>query len=147
MDLMFLRREKPRQLTFAERLERLKQTGCLHQQPRPGIHVFLRDGCAVVVEEPSQGKPRILRAGRVIGREIGELVDLGYQKNWRTPSGASEPALAAELKSLHALVEDVREQLGLPSFYNESLGTVNDAHHYDRVAGRDGVLPSRSEAH
>ncbi len=147
MDLMFLRREKPRQITFAERLEGLKQAGCAHQQPRPGVHVFVRNGCAVVVEERPGGKPRITRSGRVIGHEIGELVDLGYQKNWRTPSGASAPALATELKALHELVEDVREGLGLPSFYNESLGTVNDAHHYDRVAGRDGVLPSRSGAH
>lgn len=147
MDLMFLRRDKPRALSFAERLERLKQAGCVHQQPRAGLHVLVRNGCAVVVEEQSEGKSRIVRSGRLIGREIGELVDLGYQKNWRTPSGVSEPALAAELKALHELVEDVREGLGLPSFYNESLGTVNDAHHYDRVAGRDGVLASRSEAH
>jgi len=144
---MFLRREKPRQSSFAERLERLQQAGCLHQQPRPGIHVFLREGCAVVVEQQREGKPRILRSGRLIGREIGELVDLGYQKNWRTPSGRSEPALANELKALHDLVEDVREHLGLASFYNESLGTVNDAHHYDRVAGRDGLLPSGAESH
>lgn len=147
MEVMFLRREKARPLTFAERLERLRAAGCLHQQPQPGIHVFLRDGCAVVIEEQAQGKPRILRSGYVIGREIGELVDLGYQKNWRTPSGVTEPALANQLKALHELVEDVREQLGLPSFYNESLGTVNDAHHYDRVAGRDGVLPSRAGGH
>jgi|YNPMSStandDraft_1061717.scaffolds.fasta_scaffold03982_5 hypothetical protein len=142
MKLMFLRRVKPRELSFAERLKRLEQTGCLHQQPRPGIHVFLRDGCAVVVEENPSGRPCIRRSGRLIGREVGELVDLGFQKNWRTPSGVTEPALANELKALHALVEDVREHLGLPSFYNESLGTVNDAHHYDRVAGRDGASAS-----
>jgi hypothetical protein len=144
MDLMFFRREKPPEVTFAERLERLKRAGYTVQQPEAGKAVLVRDGFAVLVENETRGKPRIRRAGYIVGREIGELVDLGYQKEWRTRSGVREPALATQLKTLHHFLEDVREQLALPSFYNESLGTVNDAHHYDRLAGREGALPQRA---
>jgi hypothetical protein len=31
----------------------------------------------------------------------------------------------------------LKEALGLPSLYNESLGTVSEAYQYDRVVGRD----------
>jgi len=64
---------------------------------------------------------------------MGLLVDAGYQKFWRTPNGQCAPALADELRELHAFEQDLREALGLESWYNTSLGTVNDLHEYDRV--------------
>ena len=90
-----------------------------------------------MLDEVPPGGLRISKAGWIIGKEIGELVDLGYQKEWRTRSGAKAPALAEQLKALHTTIEDLRENLGLTSHYNESLGTVNDSHLYDRVAGRE----------
>jgi hypothetical protein len=33
--------------------------------------------------------------------------------------------------------------LGLPSLYNESLGTVSESYHYDRVADRDRAAVDR----
>ena len=47
---------------------------------------------------------------------------------WRSPSGRTAPALATHLKALHAFEEDLKEGLGLPSLYNESLGTTSDLH-------------------
>ncbi len=145
--MFFLRKEKPPEISFTERLERLKRAGFRIRDLEPGKVLALRDGCAAVIENPPGGKPRIARAGYVVGRELGELVDLGYQKVWQTPGGVREPALAFQLKALHAALEDLREHLGLASFYNESLGTVNDAHLYDRLAGRDNHLPARREGH
>jgi hypothetical protein len=76
------------------------------------------------------------RAGWVLGAEIAALVDGGYQKFWRAGS-RRVPALAQHLKELHDFEEDLREALGLESLYNTSLGTTNDLHVYDRLAGRE----------
>ncbi len=65
------------------------------------------------------------------------LVNRGYQVFWRTPAGRSLPAHASQLKLLHNFEEDLKEGLGLPSLYNESLGTTSDLHLYDRVEDRD----------
>jgi len=73
----------------------------------------------------------------MIGSEIGLLVNGGYQMFWRTPTSHRVPAQAPQLKALHNFQEDLREALGLPSLYNESLGTTSDLHLYDRVEHRD----------
>jgi len=88
-----------------------------------------RGRCAALIGDPLH----IQQVGRVLGDEIGLLVDGGYQKFWRTPTGQCAPALADQLKELHAFQEDLREILGLESLYNTSLGTVNDLHEYDRL--------------
>jgi hypothetical protein len=83
------------------------------------------------------GAPRIAqRAGILAGGEIANLVDGGFQKFFRTPSGKSKPALATDLRALHDFEEDLKEALGLESLYNESLGTVSTFYQYDRLQGR-----------
>ena len=78
-----------------------------------------------------------------MGEETGVLVDGGFQKFFRTPSGKEKPALAAELQALHDFEEDLREALGLESLYNQSLGTVSALYLYDRVQDRDRGVPKR----
>jgi hypothetical protein len=41
------------------------------------------------------------------------------------------------LKALQSFSEELKEALGLPSLYNESLGTVSESYHYDRIENRD----------
>jgi len=53
------------------------------------------------------------------------------------------PATAEHLKALQSFTEELKEALGLPSLYNESLGTVSEAYHYDRVEGRDKAAVDR----
>jgi hypothetical protein len=101
-----------------------------------------RGNCAVDIRE-EDGKVRPGQAGMLIGDEIGALVDGGYQKFFRTPSGKNKPALADELKALHNFEEDLREGLGEESLYNESLGTVSTFYLYDRVKDRDAGVPRR----
>ena len=72
------------------------------------------------------------------------LVDGGYQKFFLTPSGKKKPALADELKALHDLEADLKEKLGLPSLYNEGLGTVSTLYQYDRVKDRDRGVAKRA---
>ena len=81
--------------------------------------------------------------GFLAGGELGVLLDRGYQKFWKT-SRMELPATADSLKAVHRFAEELREAIGEPSLYNESLGTTSDVYLYDRVKGRD--LPRRGAA-
>ena len=52
-------------------------------------------------------------------------------------------ATADHLKSLQQFSEELKEALGLPSLYNESLGTVSEAYQYDRIVDRDKPAAER----
>ena len=133
---MFFKNQKPHQWTFDERLGNLKQFRFEVKNQGSGALVT-RDGCGAMVESPAEGKVKVGKAGVMVGGEIANLVSRGYQMFLRTPSGKEIPALADQLKKLHAFEEDLREGLGLTSLYNLSLGTTSDDHLYDRVEERD----------
>jgi len=134
---MFFRREKPRVLTFSDRIDQARSAGFQVSAGPQGATRVSRNGIACDVRESSDGLPGLSLTGALIGNEIAPLVELGYQKVWQTSSGTRLPATAAHLKALHAFTEDLREALGLTSLYNEGLGTVNQVHLYDRVVDRD----------
>ena len=134
---MFFRREKPYQPTFAERIETLKKLGFLADLSDPRQAVVTRDGIGALLKDRRGQHPQVDRVGLVVNREIAVLVNGGYQMFWKIPAGRMVPALAAQLKNLHNFEEDLKESLGLPSLYNESLGTTSDLHLYDRVEHRD----------
>jgi hypothetical protein len=133
---MFFRNQKPHEWTFAERLANLKQYHFDVQLQAAGALVT-RDGCGAMVQDLGAGQVKVGKAGLLVGAEIASLVSRGYQMFLRTPSGKEIPALADQLKKLHAFEEDLREGLGLTSLYNLSLGTTADDHLYDRVEDRD----------
>jgi hypothetical protein len=134
---MFFRRETPREPSFAERIEGLKKLGFTTNLLSSGRAQVSRDGIGAIVEDRPGQRPHVNKAGLISGGEIGALVNGGYQMFWKTPSGKRVPALATQLKKLHDFEEDLKEGLGLPSLYNESLGTTSDLHLYDRVEHRD----------
>jgi hypothetical protein len=143
MKRMFFRRERPKNLTFEERLSQLKSLGfTVTQRPGAGVRVS-RGSCAVDLENRQDAVHITDRAGIAMGSDIGFLVDGGFQKFFRTKSGKTKPALAAELKALHDFEEDLKEGLGQESYYNESLGTVSTFYLYDRVKDRDHGVPKR----
>jgi len=133
---MFFRREKPTIPSFGDRIRTLNEAGFQTLVQPNGRTRVVRGLCAAEIRDDA-GTPLVEATGILVREEIGALVDLGYQKIFQTPSGARLPARAAHLKALHAFDEDLRELLGLKSLYNESLGTTNQAHLYDRVEGRD----------
>jgi hypothetical protein len=141
---MFFRREKPRELSFAERIASLERQGFAAEPQGRGRIKVSRDSCAAIVQQERDGSARITRAGVLAGGEIAVVVDGGYQKFLESPGGRRVPALAAHLQKLHAFLEDLRDGLGLVSLYNESLSTVNDLHRYDRVRDRDRGVPRRA---
>jgi hypothetical protein len=134
---MFFRREKPHESTFVERIAKLKALGFSSKPLDSQRAQVSRDGVAAVIEDRPGQRPHVNKAGLLIGDQIGLLVNRGYQMFWRTPAAKQVPAQASQLKSLHNFEEDLKEGLGLPSLYNESLGTTSDLHLYDRVEDRD----------
>jgi len=141
---MFFRRERPKQLTFQDRMDSLRSAG-FTITPLAGTRLRVsRDGCAAVLDRDGEMLLMAERPGVSIGDEIGALVDGGFQKFLQTPSGKRKPALAAELKALHRFQEDLREALGMVSLYNESLGTVSTFYVYDRLTDRDAGVPKRA---
>ena len=135
---MFFRRERPKKLTFSDHMAAARSAGFKTESVAGGKTRIERDGVACVAEPGMEEVPRfIVRAGIVIGSEIGSLTDGGFQKFFTTPGGKRKPALAEELKAIQNFQEDLREALGLTSLYNESMGTVSNLYLYDRVEGRD----------
>jgi hypothetical protein len=141
---MFFRRERAKNPTFAERLENLRKAGFTVTGQAGGAVRVSRGDCAVDLKEEGGTVHRQDRAGILVGAEIGVLVDGGYQKFFRTPTGKKKPALADELKALHDFEEDLKEGFGEDSLYNESLGTVSTFYLYDRVKDRDRGVPKRA---
>lgn len=84
--------------------------------------------------------------GWVLRGKISKLVDHGNQKLFQTPD-TRIAATADALKSIHRFSEEVREVIGEPSLYNESLGTVSNAYLYDRLKGREPGTATASNSH
>jgi hypothetical protein len=100
--------------------------------------VFLKKlNVSAALDRTADGGIKIFaRPGYLVGGEIAKLIDRGYQKFLRTTK-AEVPATADHLSAIHQFTEELKEAIGSPSLYNESLGTVNDNHVYDRVDERD----------
>jgi len=93
--------------------------------------------CSAAIEKMPEGEVKIFAyPGYLIGSEIAKLVNKGYQQVLKTTK-TEVAATADHLKALHQFAEEIKEAVGKPSLYNESLGTVSDAYSYDRVEGRD----------
>lgn len=141
--IMFFRREKAKTYSFEDRLSDLRSAGFqIESAPRGGTRA-IRGGCAADLSDSGDGVVGFGSTGVLVGSEMGELVDVGYQKVWMTPSGRKVAAEADQLKALHAFTEDLREAVGLTSLYNQGLGTTNEKHLYDRVQNRDQGQPDR----
>jgi hypothetical protein len=140
---MFFRRERPKNPSFADRLENLRKAEFTVAQPAAGKVRVSRAPCAIDLTDAGGAVHSIGTAGIQVGDEIGVLVDGGFQKFFQTPSGKKKPALADELKALHEFEEDLKEGLGQESYYNESLGTVSTFYLYDRVKDRDRGVARR----
>ena len=76
--------------------------------------------------------------------QFSRLWDAGYQKFLLTDDGLKFPALATHLQGLRRFNEELRTALGIPTFYNEALGSVSQVSVYDRVKGRAGDVPDET---
>jgi hypothetical protein len=80
----------------------------------------------------------------MLNGQFTRLWDAGYQKFLLTDEGLKVPALAVHLKNLRKFNEELRTALGVPTFYNEALGSVSQLSVYDRVKGRKGAVPDET---
>jgi hypothetical protein len=125
--------------TYEEALAWLRDNGFdVTDAPGTNGRVFLRkyNVSAAIQRTPEDGVKIFAYPGYLIGSEISKLVNRGYQQFLKT-SKTEVPATADHLKALHSFAEELKVALGLPSLYNESLGTVSDSYHYDRIVDRD----------
>lgn len=76
--------------------------------------------------------------------QFTKVWDAGYQKFLITDDGHKVPALASHLQNLRRFNEELRTALGVPTFYNEALGSVSQVSVYDRVRGRKGDVPDET---
>lgn len=107
------------------------------EAPGTANRVFLKKlNCSAAIEKDGDGVKIFAYPGYLIGGEISKLVNRGYQQFLKTTK-TEVPATADKLKALHAFTEELKEALGLPSLYNESLGTVAEGYVYDRLQDRD----------
>ena len=106
--------------------------------PGTSSRVFLRkyNVSAAIERTPGEGVKIFAYPGYLIGSEISKLVNRGYQQFLKT-SKSEVPATAEQLKSLQTFSEELKMALGLHSLNNESLGTVAESYHYDRIENRD----------
>src|SRR5947199_3529877 len=125
--------------TYEEALAWLRDHGFdVTDAPGTTNRVFLRkhNVSAAIQKTPEDGVKIFAYPGYLIGSEISKLVNRGYQQFLKT-SKHEVPATADQLKALQTVSEDLKMALGLPSLSNESLGTVSESYHYDRVENRD----------
>jgi hypothetical protein len=83
--------------------------------------------------------PTILMNG-----QFTRLWDAGYQKFLLTDDGRKFPANADQLLRMRRFNEELRTALGVPTYYNEALGSTSQVSVYDRVKGRQGDVPDRT---
>lgn len=80
----------------------------------------------------------------VLQGQFAELWDAGYQKFFITDEERKVPAHAWELAQMRRFNEELRSALGVPTYYNEALGSTCQLTTYDRVKGRPGDVPDSS---
>ena len=130
---------KLEQKTFDEALAWLREHGFdVLEAPGTSGRVFLKkyNVSAAIQKDGESGIKIFAYPGYLVGSEISKLVNKGYQQFLKT-SKTEVPATADHLKALHSFSEELKEALGLPSLYNESLGTVSESYQYDRIVDRD----------
>ena len=131
--------------TWEEALTWLRDHGFdLLRAPGTQSRVFLKKlGVSCAIEKNGADGVKIFAyPGYLVSGEIAKLINKGYQQFLKT-SKTEIAATADHLKALHQFSEELKEALGLPSLYNESLGTTSTAYQYDRVEDRDKAEPER----
>ena len=110
----------------------------LIEAPGTQSRVFARKyNVSAAIQKTEDGGAKIFAyPGYLVGSEISKLVNKGYQQFLKTTK-TEVPASADHLKALHQFSEELKEALGTPSLYNESLGTVSESYQYDRIQDRD----------
>jgi len=135
----------PQQRTYEEAVNWLRDHGFdVIEAPGMQNRVFLKKyNCSAAIQKNGDDGVKIFAyPGYLVGSEISKLINRGYQQFLKTAK-TEIAATADHLKALQQFSEEMKEALGLPSLYNESLGTVSESYHYDRIENRDKAEADR----
>jgi hypothetical protein len=131
--------------TYDEALAWLRENAFdVTEAPGMSGRVFLRKyNVSAAIQKTADDTVKIFAyPGYLVGSEISKLVNRGYQQFLKN-SKTEIPATADHLKALHSFAEELKVALGMPSLYNESLGTVSESYQYDRIENRDKAVADR----
>jgi hypothetical protein len=102
-------------------------------------------GCGAEFRQDGDGRYQLTIIPTIMVKgQFSRLWDAGYQKFLLTDEGIKLPALAIHLENLRKYNEELLTALGIPTFYNEALGSVSQVSVYDRVKGREGDVPDKT---
>jgi hypothetical protein len=110
-----------------------------------GVVRIEKYGCGAELRKSPAGRfhmtiiPSIMFQG-----QFTRLWDAGYQKFLLTNEGQKLPIRVAQLGDLRRFNEELRTALGVPTYYNEALGSTCQYSVYDRVKGRTGDVPDET---
>src|SRR3979411_2728428 len=130
---------KVEQRSYEEALSWLREHGFdLIEAPGTQGRVFLKkySVSAAIQKDSDDGVKIFAYPGYLIGSESSKLVHRRSQQLLKTAK-TEVPATADHLKALQQFTEELKEGLGLPSLYTESLGTVSASYRSDRIGERD----------
>ena len=127
-----------------KQMDRLASLGFTVGSTRGVVRVE-KYGCgAEFRQNPDEKFQMTILSTIMVKRQFARLWDAGYQKFLLTDDGSKYPALAEQLANLRKFNEELRTALGVPTFYNEALGSVSLLSVYDRVKGRPGDVPDKT---
>ena len=110
-----------------------------------GVARVEKYGCAAEFRKTPEGRYQMTIPPSILVRgQFTRLWDAGYQKFLLTDQGRKLPALAQQLANLRRFNEELLTALGVPTYYNEALGSTCQVTSYDRVKGRPGDVPDQS---
>jgi hypothetical protein len=110
-----------------------------------GVTRVEKHGCAAELRKTPEGRFQMTLLPTVlVNGQFTRLWDAGYQKFLLTDDGRKFPAVASQLVNLRLFNEELRAALGVPTYYNEALGSTCHVTTYDRVKGRPGAVPDES---
>ncbi|HKS80008.1 MAG TPA: hypothetical protein VJR23_00755 [Candidatus Acidoferrales bacterium] len=110
-----------------------------------GVVRIEKFGCGAELRKMPEGVfqmtiiPSIMLQG-----QFTRLWDAGYQKFLLTTEGKKFAIRVEQLGELRRFNEELRTALGVPTYYNEALGSTCHFSVYDRVKGRAGDVPDET---
>jgi hypothetical protein len=110
-----------------------------------GVVRIEKYGCGAELRKSPAGRFQMtIIPSIMIQGQFTHLWDAGYQKFLLTSEGRKFPIRVAQLADLRTFNEELRTALGVPTYYNEALGSTCQYTVYDRVKGRTGDVPDET---
>ncbi len=110
-----------------------------------GVVRIEKYGCGAELRKASEGRYQMTVIPSIMSQgQFTHLWDAGYQKFLLTHDGTKIPIRVGQLADLRLFNEELRTALGVPTYYNEALGSTCQYTVYDRVKGRPGDDPDET---